>query len=1729
VELDFSKNDISDIPENIKGLQALQVLDFSSNPISELPTGFVLLKNLTVLCLNDMSLTVLPDDFGCLVNLESLEMRENLIKDLPGSLADLKKLQRLDLGDNELDELPPHIGSLSSLEELWLDHNQLTSLPREVGLLSDLCCLDVSENKLDGLPDEISGLGNLTDLHLSQNVIEFLPDNIASLVNLAILKIDQNRLVEVNHNIGYCVSLRELILTENFLLEMPTSIGNLVKLSNLNIDRNRLEILPSEIGNLVSLGVCSVRENKLTELPSEIGNCRELHVLDVCGNRLQYLPFSLTSLNLKALWLSENQAKPMLAFQTDYDENTGDQILTCFLLPQVASSNVNEEESGSFSGPNDHGSYGDVDNGGYDQMGVRPSTIMFEDDDDRDDDRETYLVRQKTPHPRELKDKAKKLFGERSKNESGGPEIYNVEKSDVPQLEDEGLPQDDMDNEEDEESYRERLRNAMKKTPIEVVAAAPQAPPSGAEETTPEEEAAPKEMLEDPAVPGLMLSSRQSSNPSDPGAGSEESMSDSDSDSDDAETAVRFKVEDKEAVEEKQRLHRRDTPHHLKGKRLNQQLDKELAESIIVKALQNRDQKLAGEDGSQLPHMDQNMPVAAQRSVPQSDDVTDTSGVDFIQIDIEFSRANQGLGLSIAGGLGSTPYKGTDEGVFISRVTEGGPAQLAGLRVHDKVLSVNGMTCVNVDHYEAVGILKAAGNDISMTIVREVERSVSPEQVQSFAEQQVEREEVEAPKQPIAVATPEQPRHTPIPVQVQIQSPIVQIPVHVQSPTVQTPVENRVQELPELSQNGSLSLVPAPEPTLPQLRETDELAIKVERVYTTLIRDQGGLGFSIAGGLGAAQFRGGSESIFVSKVAEMGAAAKDGKLGVGDKIIQINGIDVSDARHDQVVHMLTGTERFVRLVVEKEFLVPRASLPKGSPNVAIEKSPRTFPYAASSYMANRPSYGVRTREPGNYGLSSPGSASVGSPGQSPVTMFSKLPGLSAAVPGTDNSRTLPTGQHLNRSYQDRSSGSLPHGVPPPTMPRSSSTLPLGVAQRSSYVEPENLAKEKIMNNKSESMIEEVRLEKAGGPLGLSIIGGNDHSCIPFGTGEQGIYISKITPGGAAAVTGRLKMGDRLLSVNKIDIRSVSHQEAVMALLQPSDTVVIIVQHDPLPSGFQEVGFFKEPGEKLGMVIKGGLQGQPGNPSDPLDEGVFCVKINPGGAAFRDGRIKMGQRLIEVNGQSLLGAAHQEAVSVLRNAGDNIRMLVCDGFNPNIIGNIIGNNIPPHVSSNRDSMSAETSGYFGLNDKSESSNSTGNNDSNQTVIENVSSSENSEPKQETPSPNQKVNGITAPSPDNKIRTPSPNNKISAPSPNNRIRTPSPNYRTASPSPDNKKTAPVPMPRHPMPTMEHNGTAENIYENNGIIASAETESNVLNNVEIETSNTIQEAEVHEERLPSRSVTPTIVNNSAEPTVNTSTPVVADQSSGLSLRDANSSPIVHPPKTQEKPIVPERPPHSQIAAILASNDPTGPVPDGESPMPEKLSMKDRLELFEKEIEQQHLNPKPKMDRKFSFISDHELAKMKEEETKRIQSMIMADLEAFDSMTSQVSIDEKAEKDLVLEQVETSGVIDNSYIESLGDEEKRAAWRKEQFQIPIDSDMVQAETIIANMSELVVTETTVDNAEYINQKDMLGDISKDTVDAKASDSGSEDNMATSDDTNDTNTGPNSPFVGESPTSTQC
>ncbi|KAF3428251.1 hypothetical protein E2986_07943 [Frieseomelitta varia] len=1303
---------IPDIPENIKNLRALQVADFSSNPIPRLPAGFVQLRNLTVLGLNDMSLTNLPPDFGSLEALQSLELRENLLKSLPESLSQLYKLERLDLGDNDIEILPAHIGKLPALQELWLDHNQLQHLPSEIGELKTLACLDVSENRLEDLPEEIGGLESLTDLHLSQNVIEKLPDGLGELKKLTILKVDQNRLSTLNPNIGRCENLQELILTENFLLELPVTIGKLLNLNNLNVDRNSLQSLPTEIGNLKQLGVLSLRDNKLQYLPAEVGQCTALHVLDVSGNRLQYLPYSLINLNLKAVWLSKNQAQPMLTFQTDIDEETGQEVLICFLLPQLEIHPDDSGRLGMLGGMRNAAQDGEIrelgssdDEGWQEKEASRTHSVKFT-DEPPETDKETPFVRQNTPHPKELKAKAHKLFSKgksdsrsASTEEQDVSQTFGLDKTET----DISTKSNDLtaDITEQESLKPESVENEQKETVPGIVA-----DNADFESSNEPEVASNQYITESSADMGTESSVPESKDRND--------KEEEESEYEETQRHVEFSIIESTDYDgggdsnRPNKLHRRDTPHHLKNKRIHavdKAVDKEKVASIIAQALMKKNDEITTSTSAPAESAE-NFDAQSQGA---TSDAEPTIEVREEQYEIHIERTTGGLGLSIAGGIGSTPFKGDDEGIFISRVTEGGPADLAGLKVEDKVLSVNGVSVVNVGHYDAVEVLKACGRVLVLVVQREVTRIVPPyEQVSSRKDSVCS-----------SLSTSRAPSAT----------------SHVSSTGLSHNLENG-DALP----HDVIKSKKIPEP-ISSTKVGNEPMVSV-LVHTTLIRDQNGLGFSIAGGEGSPPFKDNSDAIYISRITDGGVAQKDGKLLVGDKVISINGVEMRGAKHEQAVALLTGLERFVRLVVEREIPLSQANAAtvltpsEKSPRVIGAPRPYTGLYNANSYIANRPSYtGYRRSIDTDRTLSPSPTSKTPPPMKIETTELPKMNGVteSGNVTNISSISPSPTNSQPHPQPAPRHSISQPTITPTTTAsstPTSSteprSTSPQEDIQVSKPItneefqamipahflrpptsspspdshqgpivtvtikQPDNLPgdvnfppapttlgkvtetitkstlTETVVTRVTENqlvppvIIEDVILVKEGS-LGFSIIGGTDHSCTPFGAKEPGIFISHVVPGGIAAKSGKLRMGDRILKVNGTDVTKATHQEAVMELLRPGDQIVLTVQHDPLPENYQELVITKEPGEKLGMHIKGGLRGQKGNPLDHTDEGVFISKINSGGAAKRDGRLKVGMRLLEVNGTSLLGATHQEAVNILRCSGNTITLVVCKGY------------------------------------------------------------------------------------------------------------------------------------------------------------------------------------------------------------------------------------------------------------------------------------------------------------------------------------------------------------------------------------------------------------------------------------------------------------------------------------
>ncbi|XP_066933344.1 protein scribble homolog [Clytia hemisphaerica] len=95
------------------------------------------------------------------------------------------------------------------------------------------------------------------------------------------------------------------------------------------------------------------------------------------------------------------------------------------------------------------------------------------------------------------------------------------------------------------------------------------------------------------------------------------------------------------------------------------------------------------------------------------------------------------------------------------------------------------------------------------------------------------------------------------------------------------------------------------------------------------------------------------------------------------------------------------------------------------------------------------------------------------------------------------------------------------------------------------------------------------------------------------------------------------------------MQQATHHEAVAALISNDPEIKLLVRHDPPPPGIQEIMINKKLGEKLGISIRGGAKGHPGNPLDKEDEGIFVSKVNSSGAAARDDRLKVGMRILEV--------------------------------------------------------------------------------------------------------------------------------------------------------------------------------------------------------------------------------------------------------------------------------------------------------------------------------------------------------------------------------------------------------------------------------------------------------------------------------------------------------------------
>ncbi|XP_050966966.1 par-3 family cell polarity regulator beta a isoform X2 [Labeo rohita] len=273
-------------------------------------------------------------------------------------------------------------------------------------------------------------------------------------------------------------------------------------------------------------------------------------------------------------------------------------------------------------------------------------------------------------------------------------------------------------------------------------------------------------------------------------------------------------------------------------------------------------------------------------------------------------------------------------------------------------------------------------------------------------------------------------------------------------------------------------------------------------------------------------------------------------------------------------------------------------------------------------------------------------------GPSTTSTPSPEPPASQTPPQKEEEQLQPTRHTPVETDHRRATPSPPVSASPTLKDRSESPAPKKTPALAMLVN---------MINKKSMRKMKIDLKKGTEGLGFTVVT-RDSSL----HGPGPIMVKSILPRGAAVKDGRLKSGDRILEVNGVDITGRTQEELVAMLRSTKlgETVSLVVgrQEEFLPrelKGEPSGPLLSEDGREqlmfevplndsgsagLGVSLKGNKSRETGE-----DLGIFIKSIIHGGAAHKDGRLRVNDQLIAVNSESLLGRSNHDAMETLRHS------------------------------------------------------------------------------------------------------------------------------------------------------------------------------------------------------------------------------------------------------------------------------------------------------------------------------------------------------------------------------------------------------------------------------------------------------------------------------------------------
>lgn len=538
----------------------------------------------------------------------------------------------------------------------------------------------------------------------------------------------------------------------------------------------------------------------------------------------------------------------------------------------------------------------------------------------------------------------------------------------------------------------------------------------------------------------------------------------------------------------------------------------------------------------------------------------DDSGPEMETFEVELVKDHQGLGITIAGYVCE---KEEISGIFVRSVAAGSAADKSQkIAVNDQIIEVDGQSLFGFSNHQTVEVLRKSGKVVRLRLARYL-RGTKYEQLQ----QAIASTDMPSGSSPAPSIPPPPPPNKPIYSNAPSSSRIIPpTTTNKRSTIVQVKCEPDIKQSHMMTsslESEDLSPPPISLPSIPSsssqnnyynLTEVKEQhSIETARKWSQKLgpdffivvahiqkfRESSGLGISLEGTVDIEDGEEVRPHHYIRAILPDGPVGLEGSLVSGDEILEVNGIELICKNHVEVVSLLKELPIKVEMVCGRKKPGVESETRRGTTTICLNSSspslndPRQM--SGSDSQVNMRGTNIISINNNNNDVSV---------NKNNIWIMDKKGAVKTGVPSI-----------VDRLVKAKSDGSLAVGmasggigISPVVLTDDSSRI------RSRSLEPLT----GLAMWSSEPLL--IQLYKGERGLGFSILDYQD----PMNPSDTVIVVRSLVPGGVAQTDGRLIPGDRLVSVNGVNLENASLDEAVQALKGAPRGFVEIQVAKPLP-------------------------------------------------------------------------------------------------------------------------------------------------------------------------------------------------------------------------------------------------------------------------------------------------------------------------------------------------------------------------------------------------------------------------------------------------------------------------------------------------------------------------------------------------------------------------------------